>query len=104
MSFYHEKSKCNFDRPKNADEDCGRADCIICSSAGEKGKKGICKKRNILYETYCETCDMPVGEEEETGDTEKGDFEGVPGKKRKREDSVERQKGKEKEKKGAMKD
>ena len=50
-----------------ADEDCCRVDCIMCGSAGEKGKKGICKKRNILYETYCETFEMPVGEEEETG-------------------------------------
>ena len=41
-----------------ADEDCGRQDCIICASAGEDGRKGMCKKRNILYETYCETCEM----------------------------------------------
>ena len=87
-----------------ADEDCGRPDCIICSSVGENGKKGMCKKRNILYETYCETCETPVGngDKGEKCDGEKGEIEG--GKKRKREDSEERKKKKEKEEKGAKKD
>lgn len=39
-----------------SDQDCRRDDCLICSSAGPKEKKGKCKKRNILYETYCITC------------------------------------------------
>ena len=30
------------------DEDCCREDCIVCESAGEKGKKGACKKRNVI--------------------------------------------------------
>ena len=35
-----------------SDRDCGRDDCIICRSTGEKEKKGKCKKRGIVYETY----------------------------------------------------
>ena len=41
------------------DEDCGRLDCLPCASAGEKERKGKCKKRNIIYETYCEICELP---------------------------------------------
>ena len=36
--------------------DCEREDCLICKSTGDEGKKGQCKKRNIVYETYCITC------------------------------------------------
>ena len=38
-------------------EDCLREDCWICASAGENGAKGKCKRRSVLYETYCETCE-----------------------------------------------
>ena len=36
--------------------DCNREDCLICCSAGEEEKKGKCKRRNVVYETYCITC------------------------------------------------
>ena len=39
------------------DEDCCRNDCIMCGSAGENEKKGQCKKRNVVYETYCLLCE-----------------------------------------------
>ena len=40
----------------------------MCMSAGQEGRKGTCKKRGIVYETYCLTCGTVVeeGEEEET--------------------------------------
>ena len=38
------------------DRDCGRQDCLLCSSASEDDKKGVCKRRNVVYETYCITC------------------------------------------------
>ena len=34
--------------------DCERTDCLICST--ETSKKGSCRRRNILYETFCITC------------------------------------------------
>ena len=43
--------------------DCERLDCLLCNSAGEKRRKGQCKKRSVVYETYCINC-----EEEETSD------------------------------------
>ena len=36
--------------------DCGRSDCILCASATEEEKKGLCKRKNVVYETYCITC------------------------------------------------
>ena len=39
-----------------SDKDCGREDCLLCESANENEKKGLCKRRNIVYETYCITC------------------------------------------------
>ena len=39
-----------------SDLDCNREDCLICESAGEEGKKGQCKRRNVIYETFCFTC------------------------------------------------
>ena len=38
------------------DRDCGREDCLLCSSASEDDKKGVCKRRYVVYETYCITC------------------------------------------------
>ena len=29
---------------------------MLCSSASEDYKKGVCKRRNVVYETYCITC------------------------------------------------
>ena len=45
--------------------DCERKDCLICNT--EKSKKGSCKSRNILYETFCLTCKME-GEEKNIDD------------------------------------
>ena len=33
---------------------CNRDDCIICST--KDSKKGSCRPRNVLHETYCITC------------------------------------------------
>ena len=38
------------------DNYCDRKDCLICMSTSEEEKKGMCKKRNVIYETYCITC------------------------------------------------
>ena len=64
-----------------SDEDCGRQDCLTCASAGESEKKGKCKKRNIIYETYCELCEKV---EEETTEKKIEGIEEVECKKRKR--------------------
>ena len=40
----------------------------MCDSAGEKGRKGLCKKRNVVYETFCEVCGYVVDEKEEKED------------------------------------
>ena len=38
------------------DNYCNRLDCLICISTGNDEKKGLCKKRNVTYETFCITC------------------------------------------------
>ena len=38
------------------DRDCDRKDCLLCSSAGEEERRGMCKRKNVVYETYCITC------------------------------------------------
>ena len=38
------------------DNYCKREDCIICNSTSNESRKGLCKKRNVIYETYCVTC------------------------------------------------
>ena len=38
------------------DLDCEREVCLICASCVGTEKRGKCKKRNIVYETYCITC------------------------------------------------
>ena len=40
-----------------SDADCKREDCIICSSCVGEEKKGKCKRRKVVYETFCLTCD-----------------------------------------------
>ena len=39
-----------------SNKDCGREDCLLCKSANENEKKGLCKRRNIVYETFCISC------------------------------------------------
>jgi hypothetical protein len=41
-----------------AGADCLRDDCLPCQTRGEtgEGKGKACYKRNVLYETWCETC------------------------------------------------
>ena len=39
-----------------SNRDCGRQDCLLCQSATEEERKGLCKRRNVVYETYCITC------------------------------------------------
>ena len=35
-----------------SDIDCQRDDCLICSSCVGEEKKGKCRKRNVIYETF----------------------------------------------------
>ena len=41
-----------------AGEDCGRPGCILCTSRKYEGRKDKqdFKKRNLVYETSCQTC------------------------------------------------
>ena len=77
-----------------ARQDCTREDYWPCSSAGEDGMKGDCKRRSIIYETYCEICGV-IGENKKDKSTE--DKEEMLEKigKRRREDSANRETGKE---------
>ena len=43
-----------------SDMDCQRDDCIICKSSKSNEKKGTCKLRNVVYETYCLTCEKKI--------------------------------------------
>ena len=54
-----------------SDIDCERPDCLICASCGENKKKGKCKQRNIIYETFCLICDRPVSPQDNTGEQER---------------------------------
>ena len=39
-------------------EDCGRERSMLCATKAmtEKNKKQDCRKRSLVYETWCETC------------------------------------------------
>ena len=43
-----------------SNRDCNRLDCLPCKSAGEEELKGACKRRNVIYETYCITCQEEI--------------------------------------------
>ena len=45
-----------------SERDCERNDCMICKTEG--CKKGSCRRRNILYETFCITCSKLKAENE----------------------------------------
>ena len=48
-----------------AGTDCLREDCLICQTREEtgEGKGKACWKRNVIYETWCETCQERDGKE-----------------------------------------
>ena len=48
--------------------DCERNDCIICNT--ETSKKGSCRCRNVLYETFCITCQKEKEERERKYDAD----------------------------------
>ena len=56
-----------------SDRDCDRADCLPCKSAGEDGVKGSCKRRNVIYETYCISCQEIIEKDEEKKEIELGE-------------------------------
>ena len=39
-----------------SNRDCERMDCLVCSTTGEEERKGLCRRRNVVYETFCITC------------------------------------------------
>ena len=45
------------------ERDYKREDCIVCSSCGEDEWLEKCKKRSIIKETYCTTCEERRGKE-----------------------------------------
>ena len=45
--------------------DCQRDDCLICNSSNSNEKKGTCKLRNVVYETYCLTCEKKLESDKE---------------------------------------
>ena len=51
------------------DSFCERKDCLICTSTSENQKKGMCKKRNVVYETYCISCMKREKHEKELKET-----------------------------------
>ena len=60
-----------------AGSDCLREECLICQTREEtgEGKGKTCWKRNVIYETWCETCKERDGEQAERDGT---DAESIP--------------------------
>ena len=75
-----------------SNRDCDRLDCLICESAGEEGTKGACKRRSIIYETYCVTCQEEKEKLEEIRNDNKETTERDENKKRKLENNNEKEK------------
>ena len=48
-------------------KDCGRKDCLLCSTKMKTGKdsKQCCRKRNIMYEIWCRRCEEKMNKEVE---------------------------------------
>ena len=61
------------------DSDCNREDCIMCRTAGDCEKKGQCKKRNVIYETFCLKCEEEKEREKENEDIRLSTTEGIKG-------------------------
>ena len=58
------------------EENCMREDCWNCSEENVGGKMGACYKKNIVYETYCITCqENEEKEEKEKREKEKKERE-----------------------------
>ena len=51
-----------------SDLDCEREDCLLCNSSNSEQRKGLCKRRNVVYQTYCLSC-------QENIECEKGNIE-----------------------------
>ena len=54
------------------DKECEKNDCVMCSSAGEKDKRRMCRKRNIVYKIFCIECGLWGGKL----DNDSGEIEG----------------------------
>ena len=57
-----------------SNKDCMREDCLICASCTDEEERGKCYRRNVVYETFCLTCEEVNGEGScpiETEDCEK---------------------------------
>ena len=67
-----------------SDQDCKREDCLICSSCVDKERRGLCKRRNVVYETFCLTCHYKKKAESEKIELERNIVENGEVKKRKK--------------------
>ena len=54
-----------------SDQDCNRNDCLVCSSCSNEDKMGMCKRRNVVYETYCISCQEKLEKEKEMRELER---------------------------------
>ena len=54
-----------------SDKDCEREECLICASCVDKEKRGLCMRRNVVYETFCLTCYYKEKAEKERLELEK---------------------------------
>ena len=43
-----------------SDLDCEREDCLLCNSSNSEQRKGLCKRRNVVYQTYCLSCQEKI--------------------------------------------
>ena len=50
--------------------DCMREDCLMCKTAENECDKGKCYRRNIMYETFCITCQENIEKENVEKDAE----------------------------------
>ena len=94
-----------------SDEDCNRIDCIMCENSGENEKRGQCKKRNVVYETFWLLCDEKERNEEkerelysEINDWEEKNVAKYESRKRKRRSNESRKNENEREEKRGRKE
>ena len=58
-----------------AGEDCERSDCLVCCTGGEESGKSDCRRRNIVYKTFCIQCKEKGRESAYYGESSRTAFE-----------------------------
>ena len=78
---------------------CERKDCMVCENAGEDDKLGQCKKRSVIYETFCLTCEETEKKKKAKKIEEKETEQVMKNKKKRKIEDVQKEENKQNEKK-----